>query len=105
MKAHLIGALALSLVFSQVAAVSAYAAQPVAFRTAQPTTFSANDLQRYGLNGADAAKVEQLQSQGYTVKVMSKDEAQKYHAGQWSQTTWLIVGAVVIVAIAVAASN
>jgi len=95
----------------QFAAAAAYAepaATPAAshFRTAVAQTFSAADLERYGLNAADAAKVSDMQAQGYHVQVVSPQDAQRYHAGAWGSHTWWIVGGIiVVVAIAVAASN
>jgi hypothetical protein len=110
MKVRFISALALSLALSQIAASAASAAeastQLAHFRTAAPQTFSAGDLQRYGLGAQDAAKVASLQAQGYHVSVMSPEEARQYHAGDMSRTTWLLIGAAaIIVIVAVAAGN
>ncbi|MES1157049.1 MAG: hypothetical protein ABUL73_04630 [Alphaproteobacteria bacterium] len=109
MKTKLVSAVALAFALGQFAAVaSAEPAQPAAshFRTASPQSFTAADLQRYGLSSEDAAKVSDMQAHGYRVQVVSPQDAQRYHAGAWGNHTWWIVGGIiVVVAIAVAASN
>ena len=91
-------ALAFALALSTVA--PAAFAEP-AFRTAEAQTFSQQDLQQYGLSAADAAQVAAYQEQGYSVVVMSPEEAQQYQAGITS-TQWLLIGLlVVVVAVAV----
>ena len=103
MKLRLASALALSLAFSSIVAPAAYAEQQAAsFRSVEPRTFSAAELQSYGFAAEDAAQIAAYQDQGYQVVVMSPEEAQQYQAGLTS-TTWLIIGLVVIaVAVAVA---
>jgi hypothetical protein len=103
MRVRLATALALSLAFTQIAAMPAFAEQPSHFRTAAPQTFSTEDLQRYGLSASDAATVHGYQDRGYQVVVMTPEQARQYQAG-WSTNTWLIVGLVVIV-VAVAVAN
>lgn len=105
MKIRLVAALALSLAMSQfaVSAASAHEAGTAHFRTAPAQAFSQADLQNYGLDAKDAAHVAQLQRQGYRVQVMSREEAQRTYGGQWSDHTWIVIGAVALVVIAVAA--
>ena len=102
MKLRLASVLALSLAFTQVAAPAAFAQEPAQFRSVEARTFSAEELQRYGLSADDAAQVRAYQDQGYTVQVMSPEEASQY-TGDLSNNTWLIIGlVVVVVAVAVA---
>jgi hypothetical protein len=108
MKPQFTIALAAALAMSQFAATSALAAEtvsPASFRSAAPQTFSSADLQRYGLDADSSAKIQDLQSKGYEVRVLSPAEAEKYRGGQMSTTTWWIIGAVVLVAVAVAVAN
>lgn len=101
MKLRLASVLALSLAFTQVAAPAAFAQEP-AFRSVEARTFSAEELQRYGLSAEDAAQVRAYQDQGYAVQVMTPEEASQYTGGL-TRNTWLIIGlVVVVVAVAVA---
>jgi hypothetical protein len=102
MKAHIATALALSLAFASMAAPAAYAEQATAFRTVEAQTFTATELQAYGLSANDAAQVAAYQDQGYQVQVLTPEEAEQMQAGL-STRTWLIIGlVVVVVAVAVA---
>jgi hypothetical protein len=103
MKLRLASVLALSLAFTQVAAPAAFAQEPATqFRSVEARTFSAEELQRYGLSAEDAAQVRAYQEQGYSVQVMTPEEASQYTGGL-SNNTWLIIGlVVVVVAVAVA---
>ncbi|MEZ5959115.1 MAG: hypothetical protein R3C30_01640 [Hyphomonadaceae bacterium] len=93
-------AVALAFALSTVAPVAF--AETQAFRTTEAQSFSQQDLQQYGLNEADAAQVAAYQEQGYSVVVMSEEEAQQYQAGITS-TQWLLIGLlVIVVAVAVA---
>ncbi len=108
MKPQFTIALAAALALSQFAATSALAAEtasPAAFRSVAPQTFSSADLQRYGLDATSAAQIQDLQTKGYEVRVLSPAEAQHYRGGQMSTRTWWIIGAVVLVAVAVAVAN
>ncbi|MFZ2031490.1 MAG: hypothetical protein WAU68_14350 [Vitreimonas sp.] len=96
-------ALAASLALSQVAISTASA--ETHFRSAPAQTFSQADLQRYGLSSEQAARGAELQRQGYHVQVMTQEEAQRVYGGQMSMNTWIIIGVVAVVIIAVAASN
>jgi hypothetical protein len=106
MKFHVATALALSLAFTQVAAPAAYAEQASAFRSVEAQTFSTDELQRYGLSAQDAAQVAAYQDAGYQVQLITPEEAQRYHAGQFSNNQWLVIGIIVlVVVVAVAASD
>ena len=104
MKVVLASAVALSLAFGAVATPAMAAPIPAAgFRTAAPQSFTAADLQRYGLSAEAAQRAEALQAQGYQVKVLTPEEAQQYQAGitdnQW---IWLgILAGVIVIAVAV----
>ncbi|MGE3143708.1 MAG: hypothetical protein AB7L65_10340 [Hyphomonadaceae bacterium] len=105
MKTRLAAAFALAFALGQVAAMPAYAGTATAspFRTAAPQTFSSQDLQRYGLSPAASDRAAALQTQGYAVKVLTPQEAQRYQAGV-TNTQWLLLGilaGVVIIAVAV----
>jgi hypothetical protein len=84
-------------------AAPAFAQEPATqFRSVEAQTFSTDELQRYGLSAEDAAQVAAYQDQGYTVQVISPEEAAQYNAGLTS-TQWLLIGlVVVVVAVAVA---
>ena len=104
MKLRLASVLALSLAFTQVATPAAFAQEPATqFRSVEARSFSAEELQAYGLTAADAAQVRAYQDQGYTVQVMRPEEATEVTGGL-TNTTWLIIGLVVIV-VAVAVSS
>lgn len=104
-KVGLVGALALSLAMSQFAVGAASAEQTAHFRTAAPQSFSTQDLQRYGLNSADASKVADLQAQGYHVQLVTPEQARQMTGGEMSNQTWWIIGGIVVIAIIVAAAN
>ena len=97
-------ALAAALALSQVA-VSTASAETTQFRSAPAQTFSQADLQRYGLTSEQAARGAELQRQGYHVQVMTQEEAQRVYGGQMSQNTWIIIGVVALIVIAVAVSS
>ena len=104
MKPHVAGALALGLAFAQFAAMPAYATQPAHFRSVAPQQFSAEELQRYGLDAAASERAADLQRQGYQIMVLTPEEAQKYTAGI-TDNQWLLIGilaAVIVIAVAVA---
>lgn len=100
MKTLLAGGVALTLALTQFAAAPAFAEQ--AFRAPAAQSFSASDLQAYGLDARASARAEALQDQGYQIRVLSTEEAQRYQAGLTNHQ-WLllgILGAVVIIAVA-----
>jgi hypothetical protein len=91
MKTRLICALAASLAMAQFA-VPAYAETPEAsaqFRAAEAQSFTAEDLQRYGLSSEEAARGVALQEQAY-------------QAGAISQTEWILIGIGVLIILAIA---
>lgn len=105
MKTHIAAVASLGLALAQFAAAPAYAQQVGAqFRTAAPQSFSAQDLQRYGLSADASNRAVQLQSQRYQIKVLTPEEAQQYQAGITSnQWIWLgILAGVIVIAVAVA---
>jgi hypothetical protein len=95
---------AIALSFALATASAAYAQEPAAFRTAAPQSFSANELQQYGLDAATTQRAMDLQNQGYEIRVLSADEAQQYQAGVTdNQWIWLgILAGVIVIAVAVA---
>ncbi len=107
MRHRFVTAVALSLALSQVAVATASAetvgAAPAHFRTAAAHTFSTTDLERYGLSAADAQHVAALQQQGYRVQVMSRADAERVYGGQYASNTWVAIGAVALVVIAITA--
>jgi len=93
--------LATAVAFALALSTAAPAAFAEEFRSAEPQAFSQQELQQYGLSEADVAQVAAYQDQGYTVVVMSPEEAEQYQAGITS-TQWLLIGLlVVVVAVAV----
>jgi hypothetical protein len=106
MKSHLVSALALSLAFAPIAAAPAFAGEAAQFRSAAPQSFSADELQRYGLTADETAQVRAYQAQGYNVVVMTPEQAQQYVAGESSDEhhhfhLLVLVGLVVLIAVAV----
>jgi hypothetical protein len=102
MKSPFYLALAASLALSQVAISTASAET---FRTVAPQSFSSSDMQRYGLTSEQTTQAEALQRQGYHVQVMTQAEAQRVYGGQMSMNTWMIIGVVALIVIAVSVSN
>jgi hypothetical protein len=106
MKFYAATAFALSLAFTQAAAPAAFAQEPATqFRAVEAQTFSVDELQRYGLSSTDAAQVHAYQEAGYQVQVMTPEEAQQYHAGQFTQTQWIVIGLIVIVVLVAVAAD
>lgn len=104
MKFGFASTLAFCLAFSQIAAAPAMAYEPaVEFRSVAPQSFSAEDQERYGLSAKDAATARSHQEQGYLV--LTPEEAQQYTAGEIDNDTLLILGGLVIVAIAIVAAD
>ncbi len=101
-KSRLAGAVALGFALAQLAALPANAEQT--FRTAAPQTFSAQELQAYGLDRAATDRAVALQDQGYQIRVLSEEEAANYQAGI-TDNQWLLLGilaGVIVIAVAVA---
>jgi len=102
MKSVVAGAVALTLALS---ATAAPAFADTGFRTPAAQTFSASDLQNYGLSADAAQRAVQLQSQGYQIKMLTPAEAAQYQAGI-TDNQWIWLGILVgVVVIAVAVSN
>ena len=100
MKLRLPTAIALSLALSLSAPVAAFAQEASSpFRSVVAQTFSANDLQRYGLSDEQIAAVESYQQQGYEVQVMTAEEAAEYTGGMTTNNLLAIVGLVAIVVV------
>ena len=99
MKSRFIGAAALAFA---LATAPAYA--ETQFRSAAPQTFSAQELQSYGLSAEASNRAVALQDQGYEVRVLSQEEASQYQAGI-TDNQWLLLGilaGVIVIAVAVA---
>lgn len=97
MKLRVPTALAASLALSLAAPAAAFAQEASPFRSVEAQSFSANDLQRYGLTDEQIATVEAYQQQGYEVQVMSPEEAAEYTGGMSTNNFLAIVGLVAIV--------
>jgi len=88
-----------------LAAVPAYADPPQAssqFRSVEAQTFSASDLQSYGLSQEEAQRGVALQDQGYRIVALTPEEADAYRAGTISTTEWILIGVGVLIILAVA---
>lgn len=104
MRVRSICTMAAALALSQFG-VSAYAEPleaPAQFRAVQPQAFSAEDLQRYGLDVNEAARGVALQEQGYQILALTPEQADAYRAGAISQTEWILIGIGVLIILAVA---
>jgi hypothetical protein len=100
MKSRLAAVLAVSFALTSIAAPAFAETQ---FRTAAPQSFSAQELQQYGLDSNATERAMDLQRQGYEIRVLSPEEAQQYQAGVTdNQWIWLgILAGVIIIAVAV----
>lgn len=100
MKLRVPAAIAASLALSMAAPAAAFAQEaPSPFRSVEAQSFSANDLQRYGLTDEQIAAVESYQQQGYEVQVMTPEEAAEYTGGMTTNNLLAIVGLVAIVVV------
>jgi hypothetical protein len=97
-------ACAAALVFAQFAATSALAEQTATqFRTAEPQSFTAAELERYGLSAADVERAVGVQEDGYRLMVLTSEEAEAYTAGV-TDSQWIMLGilaGVIVIAVAV----
>lgn len=103
MKSRFLSALAAAVALT--VAAPAYAETPGAqteFRQAAQQSFSAEDLQRYGLSTEEAARGVALQEQGYTVVALTPEEAEAYRAGAISTQEWILIGVGVLIILAIA---
>ncbi|MBI1255688.1 MAG: hypothetical protein GC196_15295 [Hyphomonas sp.] len=104
MKIRIPAAIAAAFAISQVAAPFAFAEAPAArFRSAEAQPFSSSDLQSYGLSSEEAATVVSYQEQGYTVQLVTAEEAEAYNAGMSTNNVLAILGLVVIVLVVASA--
>lgn len=99
MKLRVPAAIAASLALSLAAPVAFAQEAPSPFRSVEAQSFTANDLQRYGLSDEQLATVESYQQQGYEVQVMSAEEAAEYTGGMTTNNVLAIVGLVAIVVV------
>jgi Flp pilus assembly protein TadB len=104
MKRGIAAALALCLALAPTFAAPALAEEAAAqFRSPAPQKFSAQELQRYGLDARAAQRAVELQRQGYEVRVLSEEEAKQYQAGI-TDNQWILLGilaGVIVIAVAV----
>jgi hypothetical protein len=104
MKIRIPAAIAAAFAVSQVAAPFAFAEAPATqFRSVEAQPFSSADLQSYGLSSEEAATVVSYQEQGYTVQLVTAEEAEGYNAGMSTNNVLAIVGLVVIVLVVASA--
>ena len=100
MKLRVPAAIVASLALSMAAPAAAFAQEaPSPFRSVEAQSFSAADLQRYGLTDEQIAAVESYQQQGYEVQVMTPEEAAEYTGGMTTNNLLAIVGLVAIVVV------
>jgi hypothetical protein len=95
-------ALACALAMTQFS-MAAYAETPqqAQFRSVAPQTFTAEELQAYGLSSEQAQRAMALQQQGYHIVALTPEEAQNYKAGI-TQTEWILIGIGVLIILAIA---
>lgn len=99
MKSRFVTALALSAALVAATVTPSFAQ----FRTAEPQTFTATELQAYGLDAQASERAVALQDQGYEIRVLSQEEAQAYQAGI-TDNQWLLLGilaGVIVIAVVV----
>ena len=104
MRIRSICALAAALAVAQIAgpAYAQTSQEPVQFRTAEPQTFTVEELQNYGLSQEEAARAMVLQEEGYRIVALTPEEADAYKAGAISQTEWILIGIGVLIILAIA---
>ena len=86
-------------------AAPAYAETPQetsAFRSAEAQSFTAADLERYGLSSEEAARGVALQEEGYQIVALTPEEAEAYQAGAITTTEWILIGIGVLIILAIA---
>jgi hypothetical protein len=102
MNSRVAWAIAAGLALSQFAVPASAETAETPFRTVQQQAFSVEDLQRYGLDEAAAARGVALQEQGYQIVALTPEEAEAYHAGAITQTEWILIGIGVLIILAIA---
>lgn len=104
MKIRIPAAIAAAFAVSQVAAPFAFAEAPATrFRSVEAQPFSSADLQSYGLSSEEAATVASYQEHGYTVQLVTAEDAEAYNAGMSTNNVLAIVGLFVIVLVVASA--
>lgn len=93
-------ALALGIAVAPVAAASAQAEQ---FRAPAPQSFSAEELQSYGLSENEISTVQSYEKAGYRIELLTPEEAEAYNAGLTNNNILAIIGLVAIVVVVAAA--
>jgi len=93
-------ALALGLAAAPVAAAQAQTAE---FRAPAPQTFSAAELQSYGLSENEIATVQDYEKAGYRIELLTPEEAEAYNAGLSNNNILALIGLVAIVVVVAAA--
>ncbi len=100
MKLRFSAALVMSAALTQFAVPVAFADTSASqFRSVEAQSFSADDLQRYGLSDAEAAAVRAYQEEGYGVQLLTPEEAEAYNAGLTNNNVLAIIGLVAIVVV------
>ena len=102
MNFRFFNALALSAALTAATVAPSFAQAP--FRTAEPQSFTAAELQAYGLDAAATERAIALQQEGHEIRVLSEEEAAAYQAGI-TDTQWLLIGilaGVIVIAVVVA---
>ena len=100
MKPRFVTALALSTALFAATATPSFAQ----YRTAAPQSFTAEELQAYGLSADATQRAVALQQEGYEIRVLSEEEAHAYQAGI-TDNQWLLLGilaGVIVIAVVVA---
>ena len=100
MKSRFVTALALSAALVAATAAPSFAQ----YRSAEPQSFTATELQAYGLDAQATDRAIALQEQGYEIRVLSEEEAASYQAGI-TDNQWLLLGilaGVIVIAVVVA---
>ena len=87
--------------FNMVAYAETPQQAPAQFRSVAPQTFTAEELQAYGLSNEQAQRAMALQQQGYHIVALTPEEAQNYKAGI-TQTEWILIGIGVLIILAIA---
>lgn len=104
MKLRIPAALIMSVALTGLATPAALAEAPASqFRSVEAQSFSAEELQRYGLTDAEAATVREYQEQGYGVQLLTPEEAEAYNAGMSNTNILALIGLVAIVIVVASA--
>jgi len=103
MRTRSIYAIAAALAMSFTAPAFAQQAPATSeFRSVEAQSFTAEDIERYGLTSEEAARAVALQEQGYQIVALTPEEAEAYQAGAISTTEWILIGIGVLIILAIA---